>query len=130
VFIHGMKADGTPDLVEEQGNIIDTVPGNAGYSAFWQVNMVTVPAGYQPNSIKSAAGVRNSGYQITETQMVVNCPVVTVGTAAASSGLPSSGTGPGNSGGSNLTYVLAGLLAAASVVGLSAGAFAFAKRRA
>ena len=86
VFIHGMNADGTPDLVEGQNNIIDTVPGEADYTAFWRVNMVTVPEGYEPNSIRSAADVIAAGFEITQTDMVVNCPVVEV--AAAPGGQP------------------------------------------
>lgn len=129
VFIHGMNADGTPDLVQGQSNIIDTVPGDAGYSAFWQVNMVTVPAGYQPNSIKSAADVRSSGYPIAETQMVVNCPVTQVAGLTVA-GMPSTGTGPNGSGGSSLPYILIGTLAALGALGASGAGFAFARRRA
>jgi hypothetical protein len=55
VFIHGMNADGTPDFVQGQHNIVDVVPGDAGYSDLWQVMMVTVPADYEPDSIRSKA---------------------------------------------------------------------------
>lgn len=75
VFITGMNADGSPRFVEGQNNVIDAVPSDAGYSAFWRVNLVTVPEGYEPNSITSARDVLQSGYAITETDMVVNCPV-------------------------------------------------------
>jgi hypothetical protein len=75
VFITGMDADGNPQFVEGQNNVIDAVPGDAGYSAFWQVNLVTVGEGYEANTIKSAADALASGFEITETDMVVNCPV-------------------------------------------------------
>jgi hypothetical protein len=77
-FITGMDASGTPQFVDGQMNIIDSVPADQGYSAFWRVNLVTVPADYEANSIKSAADVRAAGHQITETDIVVNCPVVEV----------------------------------------------------
>lgn len=76
VFITGMDSSGMPQFVEGQRNIIDAVPGDAGYSAFWQVNMVTVPSTYQANTAKSAADVREMDFEVTPTQMLVNCPVV------------------------------------------------------
>ena len=75
-FITGMDAAGMPQFVEGQRNIIDAVPGDAGYSAFWLVNLVTVPEDYEVNSITSAAEVMASGHEMTATDMVVNCPVV------------------------------------------------------
>ncbi len=74
-FITGMDAQGNPQFVEGQGNIIDSVPSDQGYSAFWRVNMVTVPADYEANTIKSAEAVLDSGFEIAETDLVVNCPV-------------------------------------------------------
>ena len=77
-FITGMDADGMPQFVEGQMNIIDLVPEDAGYSAFWLVNLVTVPDDYGANSIRSADAVVSSGYEVTLTDIVVNCPVVDV----------------------------------------------------
>jgi hypothetical protein len=76
VFISGMDSSGMPQFVEGQRNIIDAVPGDAGYSAFWQVNMVTVPDSYEANTVKSADEVREMDLEVTETRMLVNCPVV------------------------------------------------------
>jgi hypothetical protein len=75
-FASGMNPDGTPKFVEGQNNIIDSLPADPGYSAFWRVNLVMVPATYQANSIKSAAAVRAADHTITQTDIVVNCPVV------------------------------------------------------
>ena len=83
-FITGMDADGNPQFVEGQRNVIDSVPGDVGYSAFWRVNLVVVPAGYEANSIRSAHDVMNSGYEIIETDLMVNCPVTEVEEAMAS----------------------------------------------
>jgi hypothetical protein len=78
VLMTGMDDKGVPKFVKDQGNIIDLKPGDPGYSAFWQVNMVTVPAGYKANTLKSADDVRRTGYAVTAVDMVVNCPVVKV----------------------------------------------------
>jgi hypothetical protein len=134
VLIHGMNTDGTPDFVEGQSNIIDTVPDESGYTDFWRVNLVTVPAGYEPNSLRSAADVFAAGYPITRTDMVVNCPVVSVA-ASASAGappqqLPQAGDGSAATGDSNTgTYLLAGGLAALAAVLLATGAGLMVARR-
>ncbi len=77
VFATGMNADGTPIFLEGQNNIIDQMPGEAGYSAFWNVQLVMADANYEPNSLKSAADVMSSGMDVMPTDLVVNCPVVT-----------------------------------------------------
>jgi len=74
-FITGMDADGNPQFVDGQMNIIDSVPSDAGYSAFWRVNLVMVPEDYEANSITSADAVRSAGMDVTQTDLVVNCPV-------------------------------------------------------
>lgn len=83
-LVTGMDAQGNPQFVEGQRNIIDVIPGDEGYSAFWRVNLVTVPQGYMPNTFRSVADVMGSGYDITETDILVNCPVVNVGDVAES----------------------------------------------
>ena len=133
VFIHGMNADGTPDFVEGQHNIIDTVPGDADYTAFWRVNMVTVPEDYEADSLRSAEDVLVAGYEIIETDMVVNCPVTQVAGAPgeAPSGVPAAGTGYGDPGDGGASAALIAALAAIGAFGIIAtgGAFAYSRRR-
>lgn len=74
-FATGMDADGNPEFVDGQHNIIDAVPTDTGYSAFWRVNLVMVDDMYEADSIRSAADVGSSGYEVMETDLVVNCPV-------------------------------------------------------
>jgi hypothetical protein len=74
-LITGMDDKGNPMFVKGQSNIVDVIPGDKGYSAFWQVMLVTVPADYVPNTLKSAADVMSSGYKITPTNINVNCPL-------------------------------------------------------
>ncbi|HEU0072800.1 MAG TPA: hypothetical protein VFS30_02220 [Dehalococcoidia bacterium] len=74
-FITGMDADGNPEFVEGQMNIIDSVPDDVGYSAFWRVNLVTVGDDYEANTYTSADAVRAAGMETAQTDIVVNCPV-------------------------------------------------------
>jgi|GEM_PF-2408644 len=76
VFVTGMDASGAPQFVEGQRNIIDAVPGDEGYSDFWHVRMVMVDDTYEANSITSADAVADSGFEVVQAPMVVNCPVV------------------------------------------------------
>ncbi|MEZ4770640.1 MAG: hypothetical protein R2844_19735 [Caldilineales bacterium] len=66
--------DDTP--VPDQRNIIDDIPGDADYSAFWRVHKVTVPDDYVANSARSLDDITTAGYTITPTSILVNCPVV------------------------------------------------------
>jgi hypothetical protein len=81
------QASSPSTAVAGQRNIIDTIPGQPGYSDFWRVHKVLVPEGYVANTIRSFAEAVASGYTIEATDIVVNCPVVnptaTVGGSAA-----------------------------------------------
>lgn len=93
-LITGMDANGHPQFVPGQHNIIDVIPGQPGYSAFWDVNPVVVPAGYKANTLTSAAEVLKSGYQILHPGIVVNCPVVRTAEAVGGGmapGMPQTG---------------------------------------
>ena len=68
-----------------QNNVIATIPGDAGYNDFWVVNKVTVPDNYVANSLTSEAEVLASGYTVTKTTSIVNCPVVPYGSTATKS---------------------------------------------
>ena len=78
--------------VAGQKNIIDTIPGQPGYSDFWRVFKVLAPSSYAANSIRSLAEAVASGYTIQETSVLVNCPVVNPGaTIQGSTMTPTSG---------------------------------------
>lgn len=76
---------GATTPIAGQNNVINTLPGEAGYNDFWLVNRVTVPENYVPNSLTSAEEIRASGYPVEKTTMLVNCPVVPFGSTAARS---------------------------------------------
>lgn len=66
-----------------QGNVIDTVPGQANYSPLWTVKKVTWADGTTPRVLKSAAAVRKAEADgeltVANTAIVVNCPVLGFG---------------------------------------------------
>lgn len=75
-FITGIDSGGNPQFVKGQNNIIDLAPDDAGYSAFWRVNLVMVDDGYEANSITSREEIQASAFEVTQTDLLVNCPVV------------------------------------------------------
>jgi hypothetical protein len=95
-FATGMDANGNPQMVPGQHNIIDELPGDPGYSPFWDVNLVIVPTSYQANSITSVAQIKESGFQVLHPGKVVNCPVVRTDQAVTgNTGSVMAGTQPG-----------------------------------
>jgi hypothetical protein len=80
IYVLFRVGESTP--VAGQLNIIDVIPGDAGYNDFWQVHTVTVPTGYQANTLTSYAGIVEAGYPIVSTTTAVNCPVVPDGSTA------------------------------------------------
>jgi len=88
VLVTGFDAEGNPQPVEGQYNIVDVIPGDEGYSDLWQVNFVTVPDDYEANTITSAEQIFNGGYDITESEVLVNCPIVPKDSTLAEGGAP------------------------------------------
>src|SRR5205814_312747 len=108
LFITGIAADGTPQLVpgqrpvfssipglaafsgEEprffraQANIVDVVPGAGGTHDLWDVTFVQVPPGYEPDGIRDLPTLlRRSDFTIRRAGQVRNCPVVLLNGARA-----------------------------------------------
>lgn len=80
--IYVLFKEGESSPVAGQLNIIDVLPGEAGYNDFWQVFKVTVPSIYKANQVASFAEVQTAGYDVEATTTIVNCPVVPVGSTA------------------------------------------------
>jgi hypothetical protein len=74
--------NGESNPVPGQLNIIDVIPGEAGYNDFWQVYKVTVPSNYLANTVTSYDEIVAKGYAVTKTSDLVNCPVVPKGSTA------------------------------------------------
>jgi hypothetical protein len=66
--------------VDDQYNIVDVVPGQAGYTPLWGVKLVTWKDGVTPRKLMSAAAVRAAvtagDATVKDAGMVVNCPVI------------------------------------------------------
>ena len=75
--------DGESSPVSGQLNIIDKLPGEAGYNDFWQVVKVTVPSTYKANEVASYDEIAKRNYKQEVTTGLVNCPVVPEGSTAA-----------------------------------------------
>jgi hypothetical protein len=80
--IYVFFAEGGSTPVSGQLNVVDVVPGDDGYNDFWQVNKVSVPAGYVANSITSHDEIVAAGFAVQPTTMLVNCPIVPEGSSA------------------------------------------------
>ena len=81
--IYVLFENGASAPVSNQLNIINVIPGDAGYNDFWIVYKVTVPVGYVANYATSYSEIVANGYGITPTNMIVNCPVVPEGSTAS-----------------------------------------------
>ena len=68
----GKPMGGEPEPVKGQLNIYDSVPGMEKYSPLWQFNYVVVPRDYTPNTLRSEADCRDSGYPIHQSTVVEN----------------------------------------------------------
>jgi hypothetical protein len=75
VLIEGIAPDGNPVRITHNA-LIEQMHDDEGYSDFWQVVLVTVPADLEPNSIRSVQALRDAGYPMEVTANVVNCPAL------------------------------------------------------
>lgn len=75
--------EGSTEPVEGQLNIIDVIPGEDGYSDFWQMFKVTVPENYEANIVTSFQDILANGYSFQATNAIINCPVVPQGSTAS-----------------------------------------------
>jgi hypothetical protein len=80
--IYVLFQNGKTTPVSGQLNIINVVPGDAGYNDFWLVQKVTVPSDYVANTVTNYDEIVKKGYSITSTTTIVNCPVVPKGSVA------------------------------------------------
>ncbi len=80
--IYVLFKEGESMPVDSQLNIIDVIPGDAGYNDFWQVVKVTVPSDYVANTVTGFEQIMDGGYDTETTSTIVNCPVVPEGSTA------------------------------------------------
>lgn len=80
--IYVLFREGETTPVSGQLNIVNVVPGDAGYNDFWLVVKVAVPKDYVANTITSYDEIYQMGYPLTTTTTIVNYPVVPKGSVA------------------------------------------------
>jgi len=80
--IYALFRAGESSPVSDQLNIVDVIPGDAGYNDFWHVHKVTVPEDYVANTLTSVQEIMDNGYPMERTDMIVNCPIVPEGSTA------------------------------------------------
>jgi phosphoglucosamine mutase len=68
IYILFRQGEDTP--VQGQLNIIDLLPGDAGYNDFWRVIRVTVPRDYVANTVASLEEIEDAGYPMEVTEMI------------------------------------------------------------
>ncbi len=81
IYVLFREGESTP--VSGQLNIIDVLPGEAGYNDLWQMVKVTVPSNYKANQVASSNEINDAGYELEPTTNLVNCPVVPEGSTAS-----------------------------------------------
>ncbi|MGB0715314.1 MAG: hypothetical protein ACPGXK_05515 [Phycisphaerae bacterium] len=81
VYVLISESDGGP--VAGQLNIFDQIPGDQGYSDFWQMQHVLVPSDYVANTVTSLTEIEDAGFAIQKTNAIVNCPMVPDGSIAS-----------------------------------------------
>jgi hypothetical protein len=65
-----------------QLDLVDVLPGQRGYSDFWQLIWVEVPQTVDAGEIQSVSELLARGYPMEMTANVINCPVVPEGSKA------------------------------------------------
>ena len=79
---------GTHEPLAGQLDVVDRIPGDDGYTDFWRIAWVEVPADFVPGSITSASTIRERGYPIAPDPSIVDCPIVPRGSTAREGGTP------------------------------------------
>lgn len=65
-----------------QDDVVDVIPGDAGYSDFWRIAYVEVPDGFVAGSIASAEALRARHLTATPGADVIDCAIVPRGSRA------------------------------------------------
>lgn len=86
INIYLLHHEGQAERVPGQLPIVDYIPGDHGYSDFWRMVRVDVPADYVANTATSGADIFREGWAVTVTDAIVNCPVVPFGSTATRRG--------------------------------------------
>lgn len=127
MLTYGLDDNGFPRLVPGQHNIFDSTPDDAQYSAFRRIHLVTVPEEYEADSIRSEDDIVASGYDVTETDTVLNLPVVRFTSEPGDEPGPAANgqSHDGRFGGLGQSGLLLGVVGGVIALGATASAVAF-----
>ena len=81
--IYAFFREGEETPVEGQLNVVGTIPGDQGYNDFWHVHKVTVPSGYEANTVTSEQQLMEGDFAVEPTETIKNCPIVPEGSTAS-----------------------------------------------
>ncbi|MEX2159231.1 MAG: hypothetical protein WEB04_07495 [Dehalococcoidia bacterium] len=131
MLMYGFGDNGFPRLVPGQHNIFDSTPNDAQYTAFRRIHLVTVPEEYTADSIRSEDDIVASGYDVTETDTVLNLPVVRFTAEPGDEPAPAGNSYDGRFGGLGQSGLLLGVVGGVIALGVTASgvAFYFAQQR-
>src|SRR5262249_1940669 len=74
--VYVLYREGEDSPVQDQLDIIDTLPGEKGYNDFRQIWKVRVPSDYVANTITDTSTLMQTGYETEKTDKLLNMPVV------------------------------------------------------
>ncbi|MDZ7702206.1 MAG: hypothetical protein U5J98_09175 [Halobacteriales archaeon] len=81
--IYAFFREGEETPVDGQLNVVGTIPGDQGYNDFWHVHKVTVPSGYEANTVTSEQQLMAGDFAVESTSTIKNCPIVPEGSTAS-----------------------------------------------
>ncbi|MCI0714515.1 MAG: hypothetical protein L0154_30455 [Chloroflexi bacterium] len=75
VLVEGFDDEGNAIRIDHKV-LIKQMHDDEGYSDFWQVNFVLVPADTPPDTYRNVDDINEADFEITPTQNVINCPAI------------------------------------------------------
>lgn len=75
VLIEGFDDEGGSIRIDHNA-VVNQMHDDEGYSDFWQVHLVLVPADTPPNAYRDVDELLDAGFEITPTDRVINCPAI------------------------------------------------------
>jgi hypothetical protein len=77
-FSRGSGTSGQPILVEGQNSVVDSIPVASPYPDLWEIRFVRVDSTYRPNSLRSAAAIRQASVVVDPPGSIRNLPITIV----------------------------------------------------
>lgn len=75
VLVEGFDDEGNASRIDHKV-LIKQMHDDEGYSDFWQVNFVVVPADTPPDTYRDVDDIDEAGFEIIPTENIINCPAI------------------------------------------------------